>query len=381
MNNLFSDRIKKTMQLSREEAARIGHNYIGTEHLLLGIIRESEDAPEDVLRELGLNRAEVREAVEELVASAPSDASEKDRPFTPRAKAMLEAAFEEARGMNSQVVDIRHLLLALIKVEEGVASIILSDFGVTYETARVTLGGKPRTLTLKPPRGVLFDLGDTVLRQSNYDLESGLAHLLGFADNPKGFTIDTVLERAKMLEKELFPRRNKSLIEFSRQSFHRLLFEPLDIRFSCSPQELEFEFWKASREMSPDPGLDAVLDALDQRGIPAGIVSNSFFSSQTLSWGLEQHGLKERFRFLMSSSDYGVCKPHAFLFQTAVTRLGLRPEEVWFVGDSHAHDIVGAINTGLGAVLYTNKTGELPDVAPQPHAVVRGWKAFLALLP
>ena len=234
-------------------------------------------------------------------------------------------------------------------------------------------------MNLTKPRGILFDLGDTVLRQHVFDPKAGRARLFELAENPKGVSIQDIDDLAKAIDKEMRARREEALIEFPVQTFQRLLYEPSGITFTLSPLALELEFWKTANRMSPDPGLDEVLDFLDGHEIPTGIVSNSVFSGQTLLWGLGQHGLADRFGFLMSSADYGYRKPHPMLFKAAVARLGLRPEDVWFVGDSHADDIVGAANAGLGAILYT-KRDALPEMEPKPDAIVRSWLEFQGLL-
>jgi len=230
-------------------------------------------------------------------------------------------------------------------------------------------------MALGNPRGVLFDLGDTILRQHVFDPRAGRARMMEIADNPRGVCAREVNELARAVDKDMRRRRDESLVEYRVQAFQRLVYEPFGITFPLSPQELELEFWRTANRMSPDPGLDDVLGFLEAHEIPTGIVSNSVFSGQTLLWALDQHRLADRFGFLMSSADYGFRKPHPLLFQAAVTRLGFPSEDVWFVGDSHADDIVGAANAGIGAILYTRQV-ELPDMKPGPDAIVRSWDEF-----
>lgn len=147
MNNMFSDRVKRVMQLSREEAARLGHNYIGTEHLLLGIIREGKGSATTVLGNLGLNLDNIKQSIDDYVASSGSSMTMGEVPFTPRAKQILEIAANEAKEMKSQFVRTSHLLLALLKDKDGVAAQILAAFGVDHKTAKEevidVLQGKP----------------------------------------------------------------------------------------------------------------------------------------------------------------------------------------------------------------------------------------------
>ena len=147
MNNMFSDRVKRVMQLAREEAARLGHNYIGTEHLLLGIIREGKCSATQVLMSLGLNLENIKQSIDDYVASSGGSMTMGEVPFTPRAKQILEIAANEAKEMKSQFVRTSHLLLALLKDKDGVAAQILAAFGVDHKTAKeevlAVLQGKP----------------------------------------------------------------------------------------------------------------------------------------------------------------------------------------------------------------------------------------------
>ena len=135
MNNMFTDGVKRVMQYAREESARLGHNYIGTEHLLLGIIKEGKGKAVNVLTNLGLNLETVKQSVEDYVATSGGTMTIGEVPFTPRAKQILEVAANEAKEMKTQFVDVEHLLLALLKDKEGVAAQILDAFGVDYKTA------------------------------------------------------------------------------------------------------------------------------------------------------------------------------------------------------------------------------------------------------
>ncbi|MFA6109215.1 MAG: ATP-dependent Clp protease ATP-binding subunit [Candidatus Latescibacterota bacterium] len=147
MNNMFTDGVKRVMALAREESARLGHNYIGTEHLLLGIIKDGKGKAVTVLANLGLNLETVKQSIEDYVATSGGTMTIGDVPFTPRAKQILEVAASEAKEMKTQFVDVEHLLLALLKDKEGVAAQILAAFGVdyksAYEEAVAVIEGKP----------------------------------------------------------------------------------------------------------------------------------------------------------------------------------------------------------------------------------------------
>ena len=136
MNSMFSDQVKRVMQLAREEAARLGHNYIGTEHLLLGIICEGKNAAVQVLINLKLNLDSLKRETEDCVASSGGAMTMGEVPFTPRAKQILEIAANEAKEMKSRDVGTSHLLLALLRDKDGVAAQILLASGVDHKTAK-----------------------------------------------------------------------------------------------------------------------------------------------------------------------------------------------------------------------------------------------------
>ena len=127
------------MQLAREESSRLGHDYVGTEHLLLGIIREGEGAAVTIMENLGMELDELRQSIEDATSSAGGALTIGQVPFTPRAKQALEVATYEARSLKSKYVGTEHLLLALVKDREGVASQILATFNIDYETVKAEI--------------------------------------------------------------------------------------------------------------------------------------------------------------------------------------------------------------------------------------------------
>src|SRR5215813_13563020 len=99
MHDKFTERVRKVIYLAREEAARLQHDYIGTEHLLLGVIREGEGIAATVLNNLGVDLDHIRQAVENMVSSSGGTMTIGEIPFTPRAKRVLELAVDEARSL------------------------------------------------------------------------------------------------------------------------------------------------------------------------------------------------------------------------------------------------------------------------------------------
>jgi len=131
----FSQRARAVFTLAQEEAERFNHNYIGTEHLLLGLIRESEGVAAKVLTDLGIKLDKVRSAIEFTVGRG-SQAPSGERSMTPRAKRVIELAVTEARDLGHHYIGTEHLLLGLVREGEGIAAGTLESLGLTLNKVR-----------------------------------------------------------------------------------------------------------------------------------------------------------------------------------------------------------------------------------------------------
>ncbi|OGG03264.1 MAG: NDP-hexose 4-ketoreductase [Candidatus Glassbacteria bacterium RIFCSPLOWO2_12_FULL_58_11] len=136
MNNKFTERVRKVLSLARDEAGRLHHDYIGSEHILLGLIREGEGVAAAVLNQIGLDLETIRIKVEEMVKPGGSTLTIGDVPYTSVAKRVLEYAIEEARAMKHSYVGTEHLLLGLLREDSGMACKVLSSLGVNAEMVR-----------------------------------------------------------------------------------------------------------------------------------------------------------------------------------------------------------------------------------------------------
>ena len=132
----FTDRARKVMALANQEAQRFNHEYIGTEHILLGLVKEGSGVGANVLKNLGVDLRRVRLEVEKLVRSGPDMVTMGKLPQTPRAKKVIEYAIEEARNLNHNYVGTEHLLLGLLREKDGVAAQVLMNLGLNLEQVR-----------------------------------------------------------------------------------------------------------------------------------------------------------------------------------------------------------------------------------------------------
>lgn len=152
MEGNFSNRVNDVIRLSREEALRLGHDYIGTEHLLLGIIREGEGVAVKVLRNLGIDLYKLKKGIEDTVRSANSTITIGNIPLTKQAEKVLKITYLEAKLYKSDLIGTEHLLLSLLRDEENIAAQILLQFELNYDIARKELDNIQSGNPSNPPR-------------------------------------------------------------------------------------------------------------------------------------------------------------------------------------------------------------------------------------
>ncbi len=133
----FTERVRKVLAMAREEAAGLHHGYVGTEHILLGLIAEGQGVAATVIENLGADPQAMRDLVMKTVRGGSTDSpSHPDLPYTSRAKKVLELSMNEARELNHSYVGTEHLLLGLLAEQKGIAAQVLFDSGLTLDNAR-----------------------------------------------------------------------------------------------------------------------------------------------------------------------------------------------------------------------------------------------------
>lgn len=136
MYDRFTDRARKVMQLANQEAVRLQHEFIGTEHILLGLIHEGSCVAVIVLQSLDVDLQKTRMDVEKMISAGPNAVETGKVLKTPRAMKVIEYAMEESRNLNHEHLGTEHLLLALLRVQDGVAAQVLMNAGVKLEGVR-----------------------------------------------------------------------------------------------------------------------------------------------------------------------------------------------------------------------------------------------------
>ena len=203
----FNDRAKRVLALAQDEAIRFNHNYIGTEHLLLGLVREGEGVAARVLDSLGVELSKVRTAVEFIIGRGDSTTSPSEITLSPRTKKVIELAIDEARKLGHSHVGTEHLLLGLVREGEGIASGVLESLGVSLEKVRhqviATLGQQhPATAETASAGGKASQSKTPTLDQLGVNLTA----------MSKAGQLDPVIGREKEIERviQILSRRTKN---------------------------------------------------------------------------------------------------------------------------------------------------------------------------
>jgi ATP-dependent Clp protease ATP-binding subunit ClpC len=203
MNGMFTDRVKKVMQIAREESVRLGNDYVGTEHLLLGLIKEGDGVAVAVMRGMGVDLDDLAANIERTVTSVGGMMMVGQMlPFTPRAKKVLEIAANEARSMSHKYIGTEHLLLALMKDTESAATNALAAAGLEYDRVKEEIGHVLKGGEVKTPANSKEKTKTPILDHFGRDLTA-------MAREGK---LDPVIGREKEIERvvQILSRRKKN---------------------------------------------------------------------------------------------------------------------------------------------------------------------------
>jgi putative hydrolase of the HAD superfamily len=240
---------------------------------------------------------------------------------------------------------------------------------------------------LKRPKMILFDYGHTLLYESGFDDARGYEALLPYCTrNASNLTAAQIAEAANRIFQDIGKKSRSHGVEIHDHMFQRLLFEYLELDFSLPKDELDRRFWDNAAPGDIMPGVDKVISYINQQGIRSGVISNISFSENTLSGRINRLLPKNRFEFIMASSEYVYRKPNRILFEVALKKAGLKPEEVWFCGDHPVFDVQGAYEAGIFPVWYQSKLvcpyrKEEEDTVPEcEHLHIHEWEELIELL-
>lgn len=190
----FSDGVRKSLACARDEAFRLQHDCVGTEHILLGVLRDSEVV--GILRELGKTAEEIRRAVEARARPGASPVRRSELPYTSRAKMALEFSMAEARELKDPGVETKHLLLGLLREETGIGGEALREFGLTAESVRAR-----KAIVANKPRGEFRPRIDDSSDRSIYEqIVAQITEAAATGDLRPGERLPTVRQLADELD-------------------------------------------------------------------------------------------------------------------------------------------------------------------------------------
>ncbi|MFT3952704.1 MAG: HAD family hydrolase [Oscillospiraceae bacterium] len=212
---------------------------------------------------------------------------------------------------------------------------------------------------MKLPEMILFDYGHTLLYEPGADPLGGDTALFPYiTKNPNNYTPADICRITQEICAEVYDDDRR--VDFHENNLRRMLNEYLEIELAVSFEEAERIVWNGISAGAVMPGAPEMLALLREKGIRTGVISNLTWSGAALAERIARLLPEHRFDFILASSEYVCRKPSRFLFELALKKAKLAPEQVWFCGDSAAADVLGAQGAGIFPVLYESAAVENP---------------------
>ncbi|MDR1687782.1 MAG: HAD family hydrolase [Clostridiales bacterium] len=237
------------------------------------------------------------------------------------------------------------------------------------------------------PKMIFFDYGHTLLYEPGFDFLRGEEALFKYVkSNKNGLTPKEVFTYSQELYAKISAVREIGY-ELHEWQFQRFLYEYLEIELSVSLPEAEKIFWNSVSAGEVMPNAGKMLDYINANGIRSGVISNIGFSGAALTERINRLLPRNKFEFIIASSEYMFRKPSVLLFELALKKAGLNAADVWFCGDSVKADVEGASCAGIFPVWYDNETVENPrreqnkGIKPQcEHLHIHDWAEMIDVL-
>lgn len=237
---------------------------------------------------------------------------------------------------------------------------------------------------MKTPKMILFDYGQTLVAESKFDGVRGTAAVLQHAvRNKYNLSAEEVQARANEINQEFgrFDPKKRHLfqIEIPNTMFTPYLYESLGIEIALTNAEIDTVFWDAAAPGSATEGVEDFLKFLKKREIRTGVISNISYAPSVVAARINRLLPENAFEFILTSSNYIFRKPHRRIFDLALEKADLRPDEVWYIGDQYECDVKGALNAGLYPVWYIGAI-DLPYREDRSILTVTDWNALKPLI-
>ena len=230
---------------------------------------------------------------------------------------------------------------------------------------------------MKMPKMILFDYGQTLIAEQKFNGVKGTEAVLKYATKNKyNLSAAQVQEKADAINKELgrFDPQKRHLvqIEIPDIMFTPYLYESQGIEIPLSTDEIDAIFWDAAAPGKPTEGIEDFLKHLRSNGIRTGVISNIAYSADVVTERIKRLLPENEFEFIITSSNYMFRKPSRRIFDLALEKADLAPEDVWYIGDQYECDIKGALGAGLFPVWYVGAV-DVPYTEDKNILTVKSW--------
>jgi len=210
---------------------------------------------------------------------------------------------------------------------------------------------------MKKPKMILFDYGQTLVNEKKFDGIAGTKAVLQYATRNKyNRTAEDVQAAADAINAELGrfdpKRRHLVQVEVPNHMFTAYLYQSMGIELPLSHQDIDRAFWNAASPGVPSDGIEGFLAFLKERKIRTGVISNITYCGEVVEERINNLLPDHYFEFIIATSEYMFRKPNKRIFELALEKAGLQPEDVWYIGDNYLCDVVGARNAGIFPIWY-----------------------------
>lgn len=237
---------------------------------------------------------------------------------------------------------------------------------------------------MKIPKMVLFDYGQTLIAERKFNGVKGTEAVLRHAvKNKYHLTAEQVQAKANEIIRESGrfdpEKRHLFQIEIPNTMFTPYLYESQGIELALSNSEIDTVFWNAAAPGEPTEGIKDFLEYLKNKGIRTGVISNIAYNPSVVAEHINRLLPENAFEFIITSSNYMFRKPNKRIFDLALEKAELKPDEVWYIGDQYECDVKGSLNAGLLPVWYIGAI-DLPYTEDKNILTVSDWNELKRIM-
>ena len=230
---------------------------------------------------------------------------------------------------------------------------------------------------IKTPKMILFDYGQTLIAEQKFDGVKGTEAVLQYATrNKHHLSAEQVQAKANEINQELGrfdpEKRHLFQIEIPNTMFTPYLYESQGIEIALSNSEIDTVFWNAAAPGAPTEGIKDFLGYLKNKGIRTGVISNISYAPSVVAERINRLLPENTFEFMITSSNFMFRKPNKRIFDLALEKAELQPDEVWYIGDQYECDVKGSLHAGLLPVWYIGAI-DLPYVEDKNIPTAKTW--------